>query len=512
MPSADQHPTQATLQRSDHDDSILNRQKVIRRSVRLTPEGWVFLIILAFVAFGALLRNVNLLIVLAGMMVSAILVNWRSAKLRVAAIAGRRELPTRVYAGKLFSIVWKLQNESPQRIWSLNVQDRVDSSTRLNGEETPSNRMGYFSRLRQKISDKIDQHRRTGPNEVRLNAPQIPPHNQESTVFHCLLNQRGKYHVGPSKISSTFPLGLIEIEVEIDNRQTLYAAPAIGTLTPNWEKRAAAMAAGAESDKRKRGFTEDEFFALRQWRSGDSRRNIHWRTTAKMQKPMVRQFDEPTHRDLAIVIDLFESNAFTKSNVTSSNATSSNVTPPNVTPSNTTQDPPSQASRHTPSPAAEAVLSFASTIAAETKNDLDGQISMAICGQRSDVFRQLNRRRYDANLIRCLATAQTGDDPDLFSAITTIGQSVSSGTPIYVVSTRPQPPWITQIESSPNPGYHQSGDNDLLQSLVHPNRQLGRLKEQIRWIDAGTDDFEALFSLPPSSAQADVDRFEQRRH
>jgi len=470
MSLADPHNVQPTFEISDHDDSLPGDQRIIKRTIRLTPEGWVFLVILAFVAFGAILRNVNLLIILAGMMVSAITLNWRSAKLRLKTITGQRELPTRVYAGKLFSIVWKIRNASQQRIWSINIEDHVDSSA---AAESQANRVSYLKRLRRKISDKINQHRRVGPNEVRLNVPQVSPDNYESSVYQCLLNQRGKYTVGPATISTTFPLGLIEIELEVDNAQTLYAAPAIGTLVPEWEKRAAATATGSESVKRKRGSTDDEFFALRKWRSGDSRRNIHWRTTAKMQQPMVRQFDEPTNRDLAIVVDLFESN-------------------------------------ENPTEVGETILSFASTIAAQTKNAFDGQISIAICGKQNDVFRNLNRRKYNANLIRCLAMASNGSDPDLYSAITLVGQSVSPGTPIFIVSTRTQPFWITHMEAAPSSRYRPSDQNELFQSLAYPNTQLGRLNEQIRWLDANTAEFKALFTSASATDQTRIDHLEQR--
>ena len=489
MASVDSQRQQNELDLLNSDDFLSAERAVVRRKIRLTPEGYVFLIILAFVAFGAILRNVNLLIVLAGMMFSALILNWRLTILKLRTLSGQRVLPPRVYSGKLFSIVWKIRNDSLQRIMSTIIEDRLDSNSSL-ATDAAMQRQNYFLHLRQRISDAIHKRRRVGPNQVRLSVPQISPSGEESSVFHCLLSERGKYSLGPAKISTTFPFGLIEAELQLDNRQTLYAAPAIGKLVPNWEKQAAAMATGEDAIKRKRGATEDEFFALRKWRSGDSRRNIHWRTTAKTQKPMVRQFDEPTNRDLAIVIDLFQQGHQ----------------------SGEALDEQGQVLADQQSQLGEKILSFASTVAAEPQIDFDGQISIGVCGQRNDLFRNLQRRAYNANLIRGLAMAQCGNDPDLYSAIKVIGQSVSPGTPIFMISTRAKPLWLEQLDAAPKKAYQET-ENSLFETLAYPGVQLGQLRqlsEQIRWIDARSDDFESLFSLTPASDQARIGQFEQR--
>ena len=77
------------------------KQESAQPSIRLTPEGWVFLIILVFVSFGSVLRNVNLLIVLSGMMFAAIILNWRSAMIRMRSLSADRTLPHRIFAKSL---------------------------------------------------------------------------------------------------------------------------------------------------------------------------------------------------------------------------------------------------------------------------------------------------------------------------------------------------------------------------------------------------------------------------
>ena len=49
----------------------------VRRRAWLSREGWYYLGVLAFIVGGAVLKNVNLLVVLAGMMIAPLLINWR---------------------------------------------------------------------------------------------------------------------------------------------------------------------------------------------------------------------------------------------------------------------------------------------------------------------------------------------------------------------------------------------------------------------------------------------------
>jgi uncharacterized protein (DUF58 family) len=46
------------------------------------------------------------------------------------------------------------------------------------------------------------------------------------------------------------------------------------------------------------------FHAIRPYANGDSRRNVHWKSTAKTGKLMVRQYEETRHSRIAIVLDL----------------------------------------------------------------------------------------------------------------------------------------------------------------------------------------------------------------
>lgn len=51
---------------------------------------------------------------------------------------------------------------------------------------------------------------------------------------------------------------------------------------------------------------EADFYGLRDWRPGDSRRWIHWRTSARRGSLVVRQFEQRRSQDLALLVDLWQ--------------------------------------------------------------------------------------------------------------------------------------------------------------------------------------------------------------
>jgi len=54
------------------------------------------------------------------------------------------------------------------------------------------------------------------------------------------------------------------------------------------------------------GVRAGDFFAVREWQAGDSVRWVHWRSTARHRELVVRQFEQPGERQLAVLLDLWE--------------------------------------------------------------------------------------------------------------------------------------------------------------------------------------------------------------
>jgi uncharacterized protein (DUF58 family) len=50
---------------------------------------------------------------------------------------------------------------------------------------------------------------------------------------------------------------------------------------------------------------EGEFHSLRDWRGGDSKRWIHWRTSARRNRLSIKQFERQQSQDMALLVELW---------------------------------------------------------------------------------------------------------------------------------------------------------------------------------------------------------------
>src|SRR5438067_6699850 len=66
---------------------------------RLTQEGWYFVIVLALVLVRASMKDINLMLAFAGMMVGALYFNWLALRMMFRRLSIRRRLPESVSAG-----------------------------------------------------------------------------------------------------------------------------------------------------------------------------------------------------------------------------------------------------------------------------------------------------------------------------------------------------------------------------------------------------------------------------
>src|SRR6266850_3017605 len=99
----------------------------IRRRAWLTREGWYYLAVLAFIIGGAVLRSVNLLVILAGTMIAPLLFNWRLVMASLMGLVVRRKLPQQILAGEPLTVEIAIENTRWwMSSWLLTVEDWVE--------------------------------------------------------------------------------------------------------------------------------------------------------------------------------------------------------------------------------------------------------------------------------------------------------------------------------------------------------------------------------------------------
>jgi hypothetical protein len=81
-----------------------------QRRVRLSREGWFYAIVLGFIVCGAVLREVNLLFILAAVMMGPLFLGWRVARGALGEISAFRHGPRRAHAGNLAPLELEITN------------------------------------------------------------------------------------------------------------------------------------------------------------------------------------------------------------------------------------------------------------------------------------------------------------------------------------------------------------------------------------------------------------------
>ena len=112
---------------------------------------------------------------------------------------------------------------------------------------------------------------------------------------------RGRFALGPLRLKLTDPFGLVE-------RSRGFAATDVLTIVPVVHPLpgvglGGAYSTGGDSSARSVSIQGEDDAATREFRSGDDLRKVHWRSTARIGKLMVRREEQPWQTRSALLLD-----------------------------------------------------------------------------------------------------------------------------------------------------------------------------------------------------------------
>jgi hypothetical protein len=123
-------------------------------------------------------------------------------------------------------------------------------------------------------------------------------HREQLTISAA---KRGVIDVGPMTIARGDPLGILRRELGWPGTQRIYVHP-VTTAIPSTS---AGLIRDLEGMPTSDIVDADlSFHAIREYAPGDSQRHIHWRSTAKTGKIMVRQYEESRRSRIALLLGL----------------------------------------------------------------------------------------------------------------------------------------------------------------------------------------------------------------
>jgi uncharacterized protein (DUF58 family) len=125
---------------------------------------------------------------------------------------------------------------------------------------------------------------------------------QRDAIYELRPGRRGRFTIGPLEISFVDPFGLAQTRSAITGISELLVHPRIEKLSlPRDRGQQRSMSVSAL--RQLTGARGEDFYTLRDYGIGDDLRKIHWPSTAKAAKPMIRQEETPWQNRATIVLD-----------------------------------------------------------------------------------------------------------------------------------------------------------------------------------------------------------------
>ena len=236
------------------------------RRVRFTSAGLVFTAGTLAVGFAAMNTGNNLLYLLLGGMLGLIAVSSWLSEQAIRGLEVKRRTPRGTTVGQNVRLTYDVTNRK-KRLPSMAIELKEA------GLEEPA----FFSRVGAGAEA-------TGKSTHRF-------------------VRRGLYPLGPLTIGTSFPFGLFVKERDVDLPGELVIWPrhdrAVRTPFPGGGRnRARGLArAGAPGSR-------GDYRGLRPYRVGDDPKDIHWRSSARLAAPVVREYERDASESLWICLDL----------------------------------------------------------------------------------------------------------------------------------------------------------------------------------------------------------------
>lgn len=351
----------------------------------MTREGLQFLFMIAFILFGAVLRDVNLLIFLAGTLLAMVLIQWRVCARTLLDLSVERRLPRSIHARRPFEIELILKNpKSWLGAWWILVQDRM-----------------VFAPIQSTI------HRAS--QTIGLLFLSVPPNSSRRQRYRCVADRRGRYQLMGVELTTRFPLGLMRGILNHTDGVYFTVQPALGRLLPGWKELFHVLDTGSKQRRVRALSDEGEFFGLRAYRAGDSPRWIHWRSSARRDELVVRQFQQPESRELVLLLDL-------------------------VIPSDNSEE-----ARRAYIKVEDKAVEFVATLVHQMTHGNVGSITVTIADSSPTVASRITARSQGHALLDRLGNARGGTASTLSTALQLLERDHRHIEHLIVVSTRSMP-------------------------------------------------------------------------
>lgn len=227
-----------------------------------------------------------------------------------------RKLPRFSTVGETCTYSLVIRNESHRWMKDIYVSDhfrdpRPDFKVFLQTPEPLEHQRNIFDRAMGYYRWSWLISRNRGPRIEERKLGPIPPYHSLEIRLEAIPEKRGHHHFAEVIFARPDPFGLFRSLKKTPLSDSLivlpkrYPIPAI-TLPGSRKYQQGGVALASSVGE------SDDFFSLREYRPGDSRRRIHWKSWAKTGKPIVKEYHEEFFVRHALILDTFQKEAFSE--------------------------------------------------------------------------------------------------------------------------------------------------------------------------------------------------------
>lgn len=263
------------------------------RRLTFTRAGKFFMLLTLGVGAGALNTGNNLLFLLLGMMLSAIIASGVLSEGILRKLKGYRRLPRRVFARTPSPGAFKLHN--PRSYLSLNIEiselNPQAIAGPLQGQHVGTKDIPFWKFW---LTDDFSDERYV----AIARCFEVAPNSKQELATRYIFPERGRYKLPGMRFATRFPFGLFHKVAEWDDEVEVVVFPE-PVNAQDWVGDVAARFGDLKRHKAGQG---EEFFGLRDWREGEDPRQIHWRSSARRDQFVVREFEQEEQRAVQFVL------------------------------------------------------------------------------------------------------------------------------------------------------------------------------------------------------------------
>ena len=242
------------------------------------------------------------------------------------------------------------------------------------------------------------------------------------------LSRRGLFEGGNVRVVSQDPFGLFRMARDFSDPHNYIVYPAVFPL-PNLDARFA----GLPSDSRLTQFYDQvttDVASLRSWRPGDAYRRIHWPYTARMNTPMVKEFDVGQAAQFWVLLDLQRS--------------SHHYGDAQVRPENRNGDGNGEPFQFRLDNTEELAVSLAASLA-QRLMEISLPVGMAVNAENGRLLRPDNGPDHLSRMMETLAAAQASEAAPLPEFLQSARTHLNHFHSVTVVTANTDPQWLPAL-------------------------------------------------------------------